>query len=213
MTAQIALREALRDVVGPAARVHGFSGSGGTWRRSNALGDWAIVNVQSSSCSNRERLRCVINLSLAPRPWLDWQERTLGRLPKPIPESLGLYRGRLHPAGAPPGSDGWWEITGRRDSAVAVRDMAARLADDGWPFLTALLDRERMTEQIRSRDLGFIRGDENAGYLARAEAAMLSEHGRSDELDRLLETVATEPQRENAMEFVRWARERTGTRR
>jgi len=52
VTAQEVLKSALRDIVSPAARAAGFKGAGATWRRTNELGDWAIVNVQSSSFSN-----------------------------------------------------------------------------------------------------------------------------------------------------------------
>ncbi|MBF0689075.1 MAG: hypothetical protein IR158_15075 [Cellulomonas sp.] len=50
----------------------------------------------------------MINLALAPAPWLDWVEETLGAgYPKSVGESLGLYRIRLHPTGAPAGADVW----------------------------------------------------------------------------------------------------------
>lgn len=61
MTAQAALRAALRDIVGPAARAAGFRGSGSTWRSATSRGDWAVMNVQSSSWSTAECVRCVIN--------------------------------------------------------------------------------------------------------------------------------------------------------
>jgi hypothetical protein len=48
----------------------------------NALGDWAVVNVQSSAYSTSESLRCAINLAVAPTPWLAWQPQSLGSLPK-----------------------------------------------------------------------------------------------------------------------------------
>src|SRR5215831_12700174 len=110
MTAQAALRAALRDTVAPAARAAGFKGSGSTWRSANSDGDWAVVNVQSSRSSTAECVRCVINLVVAPAPWLDWMRESLGSLPKSVRESLGLYRDRLHPAGTPAGVDKWWQI-------------------------------------------------------------------------------------------------------
>jgi hypothetical protein len=94
MTAQAALRAALRDIVGPAARAAGFKGSAPTWRSANSHGDWAVVNVQSSRGSTAESLRCVINLAVAPAPWLDWRRESLGSLPKSVTESLGLWRDR-----------------------------------------------------------------------------------------------------------------------
>lgn len=105
MTAQAALRAALRDIVAPAARAAGSKGSGSTWRTANSQGDWAVVNVQSSSWNTAECARCVINLAVAPAPWLDWIRERRGSLPKSVSESLGLYRDRLHPAGTSPGAD------------------------------------------------------------------------------------------------------------
>lgn len=169
--------------------------------------------MQSSSFSSRDHLRCVINLSLAPRPWLDSYEHRLGRLPEAISENLGLYRGRLHPTGSPAGVDTWWDVNGPQDAADAVADMAARLEVDGWPFLTKLLDRKEMLGQIRAGDLGDIRGAK--AYLARAEAAMLSDDGPSAELERLLAVSVSESmerQRENAREFADWVRARAERR-
>jgi hypothetical protein len=71
MTAQAALKAALRDIVAPAARTHGFKGSAPNWRRASAAGDWAVVNVQSSQYSSSGAVRCVINLAVAPAPWLE----------------------------------------------------------------------------------------------------------------------------------------------
>jgi hypothetical protein len=59
------------------------------------------VNVQSSLSGTAEQLKCVINLSVAPFPWLDWLNSSMGSVPKSITASLGLYRDRLHPTGSP----------------------------------------------------------------------------------------------------------------
>ncbi|PVU82037.1 hypothetical protein DDP54_02320 [Cellulomonas sp. WB94] len=112
VTAQDDLKAALRDQLGPEARRHGYEGSPPSWRRASEAGDWAVVNVQSSSFSSAERLPCVVNLSFAPEPWLRWMAEWLGaRMPKSVSESLGLYRERLHPEGTPAGTDGWWEVS------------------------------------------------------------------------------------------------------
>jgi hypothetical protein len=63
------------------------------------------VNVQSSPWNTAEHVSCVINLAVAPAPWLDWQRELLGGLPKSVSEPLGLYRDRLYPAGTPAGVD------------------------------------------------------------------------------------------------------------
>lgn len=86
MTAQAALKAALGGIVAPTARTAEFMGSGSTWRLTNSHGDWAVVNVQSSSSSTARSVHCVIKLAVAPTPWLDWMRASLGSLPKPINE-------------------------------------------------------------------------------------------------------------------------------
>lgn len=132
MTAQAALKNALREVLAPAARMNGYKGSAPTWRKSSATGDWAVVNVQSSSWSTAGSLRCVVNLAFAPEPWLRWERESLGSgMPKTVTESLGLYRERLHPGGTPSGTDGWWEVSDDRSARLAVADMVVQLERSG----------------------------------------------------------------------------------
>jgi hypothetical protein len=55
-----------------------------------------VVNVQSSSFSSSDEVLCVINLAVAPEPWLAWQSEQFGRpLPKAVKEFHGLWRGRV----------------------------------------------------------------------------------------------------------------------
>jgi len=213
MRVQDALRAALREQVGPAARGNGFRGSVPTWRASNTSGDWAIVNVQSSSWSTAESMRCVINLSVAPAPWLAWMEEWLGaRYPKSVGESLGLYRARLHPTGAPAGADVWWEVNDQAGADAVVADMVHQLQISGWPTLTRLLEKGAMLDQVRAGDLGMMKRASFDVFFARAEALLIAEGGPSPALDRLLadataNTMAT--QRENAERFEAWVRQRS----
>jgi len=216
MTAQAALKAALRDVVAPAARVAGFKGSAPTWRMTNAMGDWAVVNVQSSVYSTSQSLRCVINVAVAPEPWLAWQRQSLGSLPKAITESLGLYRDRLHPTGTPPGVDGWWEVSDHREASAAATDMREQLATHGWPSLKRLMDREALLDQIRCRDLGRMKAKHFVVFFARAEALLLAENGPSARLDELLDSAtatATPAQRGNVARFAEWVRTRAARAR
>ena len=211
MTAQAALRASLRDVVAPAARAEGFNGSAPTWRMTNALGDWAVVNVQSSAYSTSESLRCVINLAVAPAPWLAWHQQSLGSLPKAINESLGLYRDRMHPTGTPPGTDGWWEVSGDRDASRAATDMTEQLAIHGWPTLKRLMDREALLDQIRSGDLGIMKSTNFGVFFALAEALLLAENGSSPRLEELLSYATANgipAQHDNAVRFAEWVRTR-----
>jgi len=94
--------------------------------------------VQSSSWSTATSLRCVIDVAVAPAPWLDWMREWLGSLPKSVHESLGLYRERLHPAGALAGVDGWWQVRSGKEARVAAAGMVVRLAGHGWPVITPI---------------------------------------------------------------------------
>nr|WP_301114678.1 DUF4304 domain-containing protein [Microbacterium sp.] len=195
---------------GPSARTHGFKGSAPTWRKSNANGDWAIVNVQSSSWSTSERLRCVINISAAPEPWLRWERRRLGsRVPKLPSESAGLFRDRVHPAGTPPGVDGWWEVGAAPSAGLAVTDMIVQMDRAGWEVLDRLLTREGMLEAVRTGDLGLMKREHHAVFFSRAEALLLMDSGPSDELEHCLTTALNgviPSQETNAQEFDRWVR-------
>ena len=214
MSVQAALKAALRDVVGPAARGHGFKGSAPNWRQGNDLGDWAIVNVQSSKFSTSDSLRCVVNLSVAPEPWLAWRAVQHGALPKTISESSGLYRERLHPTGAPVDVDGWWEVNHPDDAAVVAADMVRQLDRAGWPTLERLLDRNAMVDQVRAGDLGYVTREHHDVLFARALALLVSDHGPSRELDEQLAHAlehVLDSQRENAVEFDVWVRERAAS--
>ena len=210
MTAQDALKAALRDHLGPTARRHGYKGSSPTWRKASTLGDWAVVNVQSSSFSSAEHLRCVANLAFAPEPWLRWQAEGLGEgMPKSVSESLGLYRDRLHPAGTPTGVDGWWDIFDDDSARMAVTDMRAQLDRAGWPLLEAMFSREAMMTRLREGDLGMMKRPNFGVYFARTEALLLMDSGLSDALESRLEyalTNVTPRQRENAERFDAWVR-------
>src|SRR3954453_12590879 len=126
--AQQAPKAGLRGILPPAARSQGYRGSAPTWGKPSASGDVAIVNVQSSSWSTSTSLRCVVNLGFAPEPWLRWQQECLGAgMPKSVPESLGLYRERLHPEGTPEGTNGWWEVSDAASARLAISDMNVQL--------------------------------------------------------------------------------------
>ena len=212
MTAQDALKAGLRDLLGPVARSHGYKGSAPTWRKSSAAGDWAVVNVQSSSWSTSQSLRCVVNLAFAPEPWLRWEREHLAAgMPKSVTASLGLYRERLHPEGTPEGTDGWWELHDVDSARAAAADMIVQLDRDGWPVLESMFTREAMLGRVHDGDLGFIkmkRGDFGVLF-ACAEALLLMDDGPSDALESRLRYALDNVmarQREHAERFDSWVR-------
>lgn len=208
VTAQQALKDALRDIVGPAARSHGYRGSAPNWRKSSS-GDWAVVNVQSSSWSSAERLQCVVNLAFAPEPWLRWMTEYLGRPHKAVPESLGLYRERLHPEGTPAGRDVWWEVIDDASASEAAADMVTQLDRSGWPVVDRMFSREAFMARLHEGDLGLLKRFNFETYFARAEALLLMDAGPSDELEQQLAAAlsnALPNHRESTEHFVTWVR-------
>ena len=179
------------------------------------LAIWAVVNVQSSSWSTSESLTCVVNLAFAPEPWLRWMRRHLDSgAPKAVPESLGLYRERLHPEGTPEGTDGWWEVSDDESAHLAVADMNVQLGRAGWPVLNMLFARESMTARLRVGDLGMMKRSNVGVFFARAEALMLMDDGPSEALESALRYALENcmpGQRENAEHFDQWVQAQAAT--
>lgn len=214
VTAQEALKAALRDQLGPEARRHGYKGSPPNWRRASEAGDWAVVNVQSSSFSSAEHLPCVVNLGFAPEPWLRWMAEWIGpRMPKSVSESLGLYRERLHPEGTPAGTEGWWEVADEASARAAVADMITQLDRAGWQVLEDMFSRDAMMARLREGDLGMMKRSNFGVFFARAEALLLMDDGASDALESQLAYALSNvipSQRENAERFDAWVRGQAG---
>jgi len=207
----------LRDQVGPALRLHGFKGSGTTWRLANPAGDVAIVNVQSSRYSSREEVTCVINLAVVPEPWwaIKTVENSTGRSSMPK-DYDGLFHDRLHPQHEPGTGEAWWHITAAATARAVAADMVQQLESEGVPVLTRMLDRAHLIAAIREGDLGFLKGELNRAFFDHALAVMLSDDGPSAELDNLLqkiETTAAGTQRETSTRrTVDWIHQRAATR-
>jgi hypothetical protein len=180
------------------------------WRKASAAGDWAVVNVQSSSFSSADHLQCVVNLAFAPEPWLRWQAENLGAgMPKSVPESLGLYRERLHPQLTPEGNDGWWAVTDDESARLAVADMIAQLGRAGWPVLESMFSREAMMTRLQDGDLGMMKRSNFGTFFARAEALLLMDAGPSNALESQLNYALDNvmvTQRNNAQRFDTWVR-------
>ncbi|MFF2274562.1 DUF4304 domain-containing protein [Agromyces sp. NPDC058126] len=210
VTLHTALKAELRDQLGPAARRHGYRGSAPTWRKTNAQGDWVVVNVQSSSWNTSERIRCTINIAAVPEPWLRWMRHQLDARPvKSVSESHGLYRDRLHPTGAPDGADLWWEAVDASSIEAMVADMTARLEDVGWNLLDLLLTREGIRRRLEDGNHGLFKRASVPALFKRAEALLLMDDGPSNELDACLAYAlegAMPGQRENSEAFDSWVR-------
>jgi hypothetical protein len=161
--------------------------------------------------STAEQLKCVINLSVAPSPWLEWRYSSMGAAPKSVTAPLGLYRDRLHPTGSPAERDTWWQVHHDADAREAAHDMVAQLQAQGLPRLLNLLDRENLLAAVRAGDLGFFKSPNFQVLFKRAEAVLIADRGLTPELQQLLHydiTHSTPRQQQNAELFADWARTR-----
>ena len=195
-TAQDALKIAIREQLGPALRSEGYRGSGTTWTRQSPRGDFAVVNVQSSSFSSRSEVTCVINLAVAPQPWLAWHAVQLGKpVPKSPKEYDGLWRDRLHATDEVKsrGGEAWWSVRDDSSAQKAVENMVGGLTMTALPRLSELLDREGLIRSVRQGDLGHIKAASARGFFDRALGLLLADDGPSDELALLLDRFADEP--------------------
>lgn len=211
MTAQAALTAALRERLAPRARDRGFKGSMPTWRKSNDLGDWALVNVQSSSWSTADALRCVVNVSAVPEPWLRWMRFAFPKaVPKQVGESSGLYRHRLHPTDAPAGVDTWWEVGDTSSANRVADDIVLQLERSGWIVLDGLMHRDGWFRRLHEGDLGDMKRSNFDAFFAQVEAVLLMDQGPSADLDSCLSHAlkhALPSKLANAQRFDRWVRD------
>lgn len=210
--AQDVLKAALRDVVGPHLRSHGFKGSGSRWRLMNEFGDAAVVGVQRSSSSTATELRCLINLAVVPEPWLAWN-RAQGIQLKSADESVGLWRDRLH--AGPLDREVWWRVRDVRDAASCARDMVQQLEETGVPTLQRLLNRDALLETLRLGELGFGTRAAKRRLADLGLAVLLSDAGRSAELEQLLRNLELNPSDGTAYaqrKLVDWASARAQLR-
>ncbi|MFK3671806.1 DUF4304 domain-containing protein [Leifsonia aquatica] len=215
MTAKEALKNELRDRLGPFLRDRGYRGSGSNWRKWSARGDCAIVNVQSSHWNTSDNQRCIINLSIIVPGDLDWHDfcSPSWKVNRKTPTAVwGMWQGRLHHGGA--GPEEWWRVTNAQDARTEIADMIEQLSALGLPALEELLDRRNLIRAVAGEPVrGF--------HAARvphwwALPLLLSDDGVSealtaalDELDEIRRSRETSQEfAQTAQEFARWAKDR-----
>lgn len=213
MTAQEALKAVLRERVQPLLRSHAYKGSAPTWTLKTERGDVAVVNVQSSSFSSAEEVLCVVNLAVAPEPWLDWSAERFGKPVKAVKESNGLWRDRLHAQDTRVlrGGEPWWGVRDAATARLSADDMVEQLHTTGLPRLERLLQREQFVKTLREGDLGFAKSSSLPTFFDWALLVLLADEEPSEESAALLARVeadTTPLAAEQARRLAAWTRDR-----
>jgi hypothetical protein len=208
-TAQESPKAVLRERLGPVLRSAGFKGSAPTWTLTQATGDRAIVNVQSSDSSSTSKVMFIVNTAVVPLAWWRWTNYQLGKSESRSPKEYdGLWRKRVHArrqqALARPE---WWSVTDLASAECAIDDVVQQMDDGVIAGLRRLLEPGAVLEVARSGQLGEAKFDTRG-----AIAVLLTDSGPSDELQRLLNELETlEDARLRAIfwPMVQWCRETT----
>jgi hypothetical protein len=209
VSASSELQKVLRDRVGPALRQWGFAGTAPTWNLKTDRGDMAIVNVQRSNFSPPGQVWFTVNLAIIPEPYWRWQQRaSLSRTPKTPKEENGLWRERLRPNSpavtARERFEPWWAVSDVSSATAAADDVVEGLRERAIPELTRLTDRREMLALVRGPGFNFI-----------PLAVLLSDEGPSNELDSLLEQMAStgdENVRDVYAQAIAWCRHNASSR-
>lgn len=188
VTAQEALKTALRDRLGPVLRTAGFKGSAPTWVLGSPTDDRAIVNVQSSDSTSKAEALFTVNLTVVPRAWWRWESHKLGKSEnRAVKEYDGLWRERLRARQQQAlGRPDWWSVTDQASAYRAVDDVVAQVENGATAHLQALVEPGAMLAAARAGRLGPVTFDTRG-----AIAVLLTENGASEELFALLDELET----------------------
>ncbi|WP_141399181.1 DUF4304 domain-containing protein [Curtobacterium sp. 'Ferrero'] len=153
------LRDALRDVVGPAVRAHGYCGTSPTWRKTSDLGDVSVITVQSSAWNSADSGSCVVNLGVAPRPWLDREllagDSAPGRRDRPGASEC-LWWCRVHPqTSIDPHREQWWCYHDEPSAQQVAEAIVTALESTWFATLDALLVPDEFRRRLLAGDPGF----------------------------------------------------------
>ena len=210
--AQVGFDDMADQQIAPVLRSEGFKGTRGTWSKTSANGDSAVVNLQKSRWNTADEVAFTVNLSLVPRPWFEWQSKQYGFPPSRKPrEENGLWRDRLRPQAELTQDGQFWVVRDVQSAVDCARDVTDQLQHAGLPRLLALLDRQALMEAIRAGDFGYIKMSPLIPLIV-----MLSDSGPSEELAQAISSLEADLPgfREWKLkdEFLTWIRERAAQR-
>ncbi|MEO3772039.1 DUF4304 domain-containing protein [Micromonospora sp. B9E7] len=166
--------------IGRTLADYGFSAAGREFRLRSPLGDWVVVDVQTSDASNRSRRLFYVNAGFLMSARWDWSRSAMAR-EREVPSVVDcLWRTRFDPRLGDT-SKRW--VIDSEATLTAVVDELEHVLRQEIPGLVRLLDRGHL-QDIADQEGGL-------GYATwQVKAWLLAEAGRLGELELLLESLA-----------------------
>jgi hypothetical protein len=117
-----------------------------------------VINVQSSAFNSADEGACVVNLGVAPAPWID-REIATGHLVPAARDRLSAHdcpwTTRLHAhSKTDPDDERWWHYRDEASAVLVVETIVAALRQSWLSTLDALLDPDELRRRLREEDPG-----------------------------------------------------------
>ncbi|MET7371677.1 DUF4304 domain-containing protein [Micromonospora arida] len=169
---------------GPILAVYGFSSTGREFRLRSPLGDWVVVDVQTSDASNRSRQLFYVNAGFTLNAKWDWSRSTTARGREMPSVADCLWRTRFT-SQCGDTSERW--IVDSAATLTGVVDELEHVLHREIPALVRLLDRGHL-QGIADQEVGL-------GYATwQVRAWLLAEAGRTGDLEALLQPLEDDDQ-------------------
>ncbi|MFG1839833.1 DUF4304 domain-containing protein [Micromonospora sp. NPDC049175] len=170
--------------IGRILAAYGFSSSGRQFRLRSPLGDWVVVDVQTSDASTRSRRLFYINAGFTMNHRWDWSRSAMARGCEMPDVTDCLWSTRF----VPQRGDTYerWVIDSEATLTVVVDELEHVLHRE-IPVLVRLLDRGHL-QDIADQEFGL-------GYATwQVKAWLLAEAGRTEELELILQPLEDDDQ-------------------
>jgi len=206
------VEQLVADRVTPFLAARGFTWLDGAFRKSNAAGDQAIIEIARAHSSTDEDVAFRVDRAVVPKmhwEWLRSAERGMAASVPLVPD--GWCQKRVAPPiehefvrGAGDGLElRLWRVEGCADALEAA-------LEEELPRLAALLDREHLLAVVTDQD-GSREERHRIPAHGHAELVLLLDQGPSAELDAAFEWIAADDfLASNNDELVTWAKTQLG---
>jgi hypothetical protein len=170
--------------IGRILAEYGFSAAGREFRLRSPLGDWLVVDVQTSDASNRSRRLFYVNAGFLMSAKWDWSRSAMpGKREMPSVADC-LWSTRFDPRF---GDTSMRWMVDSEATLTAVVDELEHVLHREIPVLVRLLDRCHL-HRIADQEVGL-------GYATwQVKAWLLAEAGRAGELELLLQPLEDDDQ-------------------